>query len=107
VRKNISVQKGELVLFEDIKYFFYITNHTKYSVEQIVALANQHCDQENVLEQLKNGNGLRTQSAWLVPTSMVRSERTVLSNPEPRSATALTAMSGNKLIEEAIESRRR
>jgi hypothetical protein len=28
VRKNISVQKGETVLFEDIKYFFYITNHT-------------------------------------------------------------------------------
>ena len=28
VRKNITVQKGETVLFEDIKYFFYITNHT-------------------------------------------------------------------------------
>jgi len=26
VRKNISVQRGEQVLFEDIKYFFYITN---------------------------------------------------------------------------------
>ena len=25
VRKNISVQKGEMVLLEDIKYFFYIT----------------------------------------------------------------------------------
>jgi hypothetical protein len=30
VRKNISVQKGETVLLEDIKYFFYITNHTAY-----------------------------------------------------------------------------
>jgi hypothetical protein len=55
VRKNISVQKGEMVLFEDIRYFFYITNHTKYGAEQIVALANQRCDQENVIEQLKNG----------------------------------------------------
>jgi hypothetical protein len=55
VRKNISVQKGEMVLLEDIKYFFYITNHTEYCAEQIVALANERCDQENVIEQLKNG----------------------------------------------------
>src|ERR1700746_171725 len=60
VRKNISVQKGERVLFEDIKYFFYITNHTDYRAEQIVALANERCEQENVIEQLKNGvNAMR------------------------------------------------
>jgi len=45
VRKNISVQKGETVLLEDIKYFFYITNHTAYCAEKIVALANGRCDQ--------------------------------------------------------------
>ena len=44
VRKNISVQKGELVLFEDIQYFFNITNHTDYRAEQIVALANERCE---------------------------------------------------------------
>ena len=60
VRKNISLQKGETVLLEDIKYLFYITNHTDYRAEQIVALANQRCDQENVIEQLKNGvNAMR------------------------------------------------
>jgi len=60
VRKNISVQKGEAVFFEDIKYFFYITNHTEYSAEQVVGLANGRCDQENVIEQLKNGvNAMR------------------------------------------------
>jgi len=60
VRKNISVQKGEMVLQEDIKYFFYITNHTDYCAEQIVPLANERCDQENVIEQLKNGvNAMR------------------------------------------------
>ena len=26
LRKNISVQKGERVLFEEVRYFFYITN---------------------------------------------------------------------------------
>src|SRR5499427_1467085 len=40
-RKNISVQKGERVLFKDIKYFFYIANHTNYRAEQIVALSNE------------------------------------------------------------------
>jgi hypothetical protein len=60
VRKNISVQKGETVLLEDIKYFFYITNHTAYCAEKIVGLANGRCDQENVIEQLKNGvNAMR------------------------------------------------
>jgi len=55
VRKNISIQKGEAVLLEDIKYFFYLTNRTDYRAQEIVALANQRCDQENVIEQLKNG----------------------------------------------------
>jgi len=26
VRKNLSVEKGEAVLFDDVRYFFYITN---------------------------------------------------------------------------------
>jgi len=54
VRKNLSVEKGEQVLFDDIRYFFYITNRPE-PAEQIVALANQRCDQENLIEQLKNG----------------------------------------------------
>ena len=60
VRKNISVQKGEAVLFDEIRYFFYITNRRDYSAEQIVSLANGRCNQENVIEQLKNGvNAMR------------------------------------------------
>lgn len=60
VRKNISVQKGEKVLFDDLRYFFYITNRDDYSAEQIVSLANGRCNQENVIEQLKNGvNAMR------------------------------------------------
>lgn len=59
VRKNISVQKGERVLFDEVRYFFYITNR-KDKAEKIVALANGRCDQENVIEQLKNGvNAMR------------------------------------------------
>jgi hypothetical protein len=59
VRKNISVQKGEQVLFDEIRYFFYITNR-RDKAAKIVGLANGRCDQENVIEQLKNGvNAMR------------------------------------------------
>jgi hypothetical protein len=59
LRKNISVQKGEKVLFEEVRFFFYITNR-KDKAEKIVGLANGRCDQENVIEQLKNGvNAMR------------------------------------------------
>jgi hypothetical protein len=59
VRKNISVQKGEKVLLDEIRYLFYITNRADRA-ERIVGLANGRCDQENVIEQLKNGvNAMR------------------------------------------------
>src|ERR1039457_1821867 len=59
VRKNLSIKKGETVLFEEYRYFFYITNR-KDKAAKIVRLANGRCDQENVIEQLKNGvNAMR------------------------------------------------
>lgn len=57
VRKNLSVEKGEARLFDQIRYFFYITNHWEKSAAEIVLFANQRGDQENVIEQLKNGVG--------------------------------------------------
>jgi hypothetical protein len=55
LRKNLSVEKGQQVLFDDIRYFFYITNDRISSPAQIVHIANQRCNQENLNEQLKNG----------------------------------------------------
>ena len=55
LRKNISVEKGEEVLFDEIRYFFYITNDRQMSNAEIVFDANQRCHQENLLDQLKNG----------------------------------------------------
>jgi hypothetical protein len=60
LRKNISVQRGERVLFDEIKYFFYISNREDLEREGVVGWANQRCNQENVIEQLKNGvNAMR------------------------------------------------
>jgi len=55
VRKNLSVAKGEKVLFDDIRYFFYITNDPTTAAEHLVERANGRCHQENLIEQLKNG----------------------------------------------------
>ena len=55
LRKNLSVEKGENVLFDDVRYFFYITNDRKSSRKQIIEDANNRCNQENLIEQLKNG----------------------------------------------------
>ena len=60
LRKNISRMKGENLLFPEIRYFFYITTRTDLTAARVVACANERCDQENVIEQLKNGvNALR------------------------------------------------
>jgi len=60
LRKNISHEKGEELLFDEIRYFFYITTRTDLTAAQVVELANGRCDQENVIEQLKNGvNAMR------------------------------------------------
>lgn len=55
LRKNISVEQGEDTLFDEVRYFFYITNIRKGSADKIVFRANDRCNQENLIEQMKNG----------------------------------------------------
>jgi len=55
VKKNISVEKGEKLLFDRIEYFFYITNDWVQEADAIVFSANDRCDQENLLAHLHNG----------------------------------------------------
>jgi hypothetical protein len=55
IRKNISVAKGEKLLFDQIEYFFYITNDWVSEADEVVFSANDRCDQENLLAQLHGG----------------------------------------------------
>ncbi|MHB1768753.1 MAG: transposase, partial [Phycisphaerae bacterium] len=52
---KIAVEKGMARLFEQYRYFFCITNDRSSAPEEIVFQANDRCDQENGIEQLKNG----------------------------------------------------
>lgn len=55
LRKNISVTRGEAVLFDEYRYFFYITNDRRLSAHEVVGEARQRCNQENLIAQLKGG----------------------------------------------------
>lgn len=55
VRKDLSVEKGTQHLFDDYRYFFYLTNDETSSAGDIVFDANRRCDQENLHAQLKGG----------------------------------------------------
>ena len=57
VRKNLSIQRGEQELFDDVRYLFYLTNRRELELPEVVGLANGRCDQENVVAQLKHGVG--------------------------------------------------
>jgi Transposase DDE domain group 1 len=78
VRKNISVEQGDQRLFDDIRYFFYLTNDQETAAADIVFLANDRCNQENLIDQLKHGVGatampvdtLLSNWAYLVMTAL-------------------------------------
>lgn len=54
VRKLLSHEKGQKLLFPEIRYFFYITNKRKESAREIVRQANVRCDQERLIGQQKS-----------------------------------------------------
>jgi DDE family transposase len=78
VRKHISREKGEAVLFPEVRYFFYLTNERAWTAAEVVFEANDRCDQENLLAQLKGAvralsapaNTLESNWAWMVMTSL-------------------------------------
>lgn len=78
VRKNLSVEKGEQVLFDDYRYFFYLTNDWQSTPAALVLRANQRCNQENLNAQLLGGvralqapvDNLESNWAYMVMTAL-------------------------------------
>lgn len=54
-RKTIDVEVAQEKLWDECRYFFHITNDRDTPAGELVLQANQRCDQENLIEQLKNG----------------------------------------------------
>jgi hypothetical protein len=55
LRKDLTVINGQPKLYEDYRYFFYLTNDWDRAAEEVVYSAHDRCDHENDIEQLKNG----------------------------------------------------
>ncbi|MBA2319760.1 MAG: IS1380 family transposase [Deltaproteobacteria bacterium] len=55
VRKNLTIERGGVALFDEIRYFFYITNDRTTAASEVAFSANDRCDQENLIAQLKGG----------------------------------------------------
>jgi hypothetical protein len=78
VRKNISQERGEQRLIDEVRYFFYITNDRTRTAAEVVFFANDRCDQENLIAQLAGGvralaapvDNLVSNWAYMVMTSL-------------------------------------
>jgi hypothetical protein len=55
LKKIIAVTEGQQRLFDDYRYFFYITNITHMPVVDALKLIRGRCNHENKIEQLDNG----------------------------------------------------
>jgi DDE family transposase len=55
VRQTIAVEKGQARLFDEIRWRFYLTNDREGARRELVFKANDRCDQENLIAQLKGG----------------------------------------------------
>ena len=69
LRKLIRVEKHQQLLFYERRFFFYITNVRKAELPatEVVLQSNARCNQENLIEQLKNGvQAMRVPSDGLV-----------------------------------------
>ena len=55
LKKHLVWTKGQHQLWDEVRYFFYITNDRMTPAHEIVFGANGRCNQENLIDQLKNG----------------------------------------------------
>jgi hypothetical protein len=99
LRKSLVVKQGQLRLCDETRYFFYVTNVSPsvLSATDVIMQANARCDQENVIEQLKNGvramrmpsDSLLSNWAYLVCTSLAWNLKAWLSVCLPRTNASL------------------
>lgn len=78
LRKTILEERAQVCLGTNIRYFFYITNDRKLALDEVVREANDRCNQERLIEQLKGGvralhapvNTLHANWAYMVIASL-------------------------------------
>jgi hypothetical protein len=112
LRKQLVWERRGQVIAEETRYFFYITNQWTWSCAEVVYFANDRCNQENLVEQLKNGvralrapvNTLASNWAYMVIGALAWNLKAWLALLQPRSVhrQQLLTMEFKKFLDEVI-----
>jgi hypothetical protein len=112
LRKNLSVARGEEVLFDEVLYFFYITNLRELPGREVIFEANGRCDQENLFGQFHGAMGvmrmpagdLNSNWAYMVIAALAWTLKAWygLRIPEPGARRAVVRMEFKRFLREYI-----
>jgi hypothetical protein len=112
LRKHLIIEKKGVKVDEEVRYFFWITNQWTWERAAVVYFANDRGNQENLIEQLKNGvralrapsNTLESNGAYMVIAALAWSLKAWLALMQPRSADrqALLSMEFKKFLAEVV-----
>jgi len=112
LRKQLVWERQGQVEEEETRYFFYITNRWTWTCAEVVYFANDRCNQENLIEQLKNGvralrapvNTLESNGAYMVIGALAWNMKAWLALLQPRKSEArqLLTMEFRKFLDEVM-----
>ena len=112
LRKHLVWERRGQVAEEETRYFFYITNRWTWTCAEVVYFANDRCNQENLVEQLKNGvralrapvNTLESNWAYMVIAALAWNMKAWLALLQPRSdhRQQLLTMEFRKFLDEVV-----
>jgi hypothetical protein len=112
LRKQLVWERHGKVVAEETRYFFYITNQREWSCVAVVSFANDRGNQENLIEQLKNGvralrapvNTLESNWAYMVIGALAWNLKAWLALVQPRTGQGpkLLTMEFRRFLEEVM-----
>ena len=112
LRKQMVIEAGGQKVGEETRYLFYITNQWGWERTDVVYFANDRCNQENLIEQLKNGvralrapvNTLEANGAYMVIAALAWSLKAWLAllQPRPRDRNGLLTMEFRTFLAEVV-----
>jgi hypothetical protein len=112
LRKRLVLEKKGVQVGEEVRYFFSLTNRWTWERAAVVYCANDRCNQENLIEQLKNGvralrapsNTLASKGAYMVVAALAWSLKAWLALLQPRAADrqALLTMEWKSFLREVV-----
>jgi hypothetical protein len=112
LRKHLVLEKHGQPVAEETRYFFYLTNEWTWERAEVVYFANDRGNQENLIEQLKNGvralrapvNTLVSNGAYMVIASLAWSVKAWLALLQPRAGIRqlLLAMEFKRFLQEVV-----